>query len=270
MGSSQFQGLDVGRKDCWMIFPEDLTLVTDKSSPFYDPRVELPVSEELVENILMNGVIQPITVKKDGSEIVVIYGRQRVKAAIEANKRRRNDKIRVPCITQRGEDIDLFGGMISENELRQDDDPMRKAEKCAKYINAGKTEAEAAVMFGVKQSTVKQWMKMLDLSAPVRNAVKSGKIAPSAAAKLSSLSTEDQKKALDEATAGVKPTTKGAAALARSLRSKSGSRPKSIRRKDEVEAMLTTYKGTVFEPFLKWFLGEDVALPATTLISDRL
>lgn len=260
MGSSQFQGLDVGRKDCWMIFPEDLTLVTDKASPFYDPRVELPVSEELVENILMNGVIQPITVKKDGSDVIVVYGRQRVKAALEANKRRRGDKIRVPCLAQRGEDIDLFGNMISENELRQDDNPMRKAEKCAKYINAGKTEAEAAVMFGVKQTTIKQWMKALDLSTPLKNAVKSGKIAMSAAAKLSSLSSDDQKKALDEATVAA-PTTKAAAGIARSMRAKSGSKPKGIRRKDEIVAMLPKYKNTVFEPFLKWFLGEDVELP---------
>lgn len=272
MGSGQFQGLDVGRKDCWMFFPEDLTLITDKAHPLYDPRVELPVKGELVEDIMLHGVLETCLVRKDGSDIIVIDGRQRVKSAIEANKRLgKANRVRVPCIVQRGEDVDLFAASCSTNEHRQDDDPMRKAEKAARLIDHGKTEAEVAVVFGVKLATIKQWMKMLELAAPVRNAVKAGKIAPSAAARLSSLSSDEQKKALEEALemdADPKPkskarkmSTKGAAALARSMKAKAGSKPRSIRRKEEVEKLMPIYEGTVYEPFVKWFLGEDVQLP---------
>jgi len=54
-----------GKRDAFMFDPEDLVLVTDEKSPLYDDRVELPVDESLVLNIMFapdgtpQGVLEP-------------------------------------------------------------------------------------------------------------------------------------------------------------------------------------------------------------------
>jgi len=262
MSSKQFKGIDAGRRDCWMLYPEDLTLVDDKTSPFYDPRVERPVDDALVASIAMQGVLQPITVKKDGDDIIVVYGRQRVKAAREVNRqmkeRSRNaDRIRIPCVVQRGDDLDLFCGMIAENELRSGDDPMSRATKAAKVMQGGKTREEAAVVFGVSVQTIKAWEKILDTSTAVRAAVRSGKISTSAAAKLAGLSTKEQEEALAEAVSQSTGASKAVSGIARSMRAKAGRRVRLVRHKAEVTALLEVYKDAAFTPVLRWFLGED-------------
>ena len=60
MAGHSFKGYEVKRSDCLWFDPEDLVLVTDKESPFYDPRVELPVDDGLVQNILYNLQLIPI------------------------------------------------------------------------------------------------------------------------------------------------------------------------------------------------------------------
>lgn len=260
MGSKSFKGQKIPRKDCFMFAPEDLTLQTDKSNPFYDPRVEMPLDESLVQSIEALGIIEPVIVKREGELAVVVAGRQRVRAAIELNKRlakQGTDPVRVPCLIQRGSDIDLYGCTIAENEVRRDDDPMAKAEKCARYINGGRTEAEAAVVFGVSTQTIRQWLKILELSAPVQKAVRRGEIATSAAVKLSALPVDEQKAALDEARKEGKPTTQVAADLVRSRRAKTGKKTRTVRRRKEIEQQLETWSDAPFAPILRWFLGED-------------
>src|SRR5512143_1919662 len=84
-----------GKRDAYMFDPEDLVLVTDEKSPLYDERVHLPVNEALVMNMLFapdgvpQGVLEPITAVRnpETGKVEVVVGRQRVKAAREANKR---------------------------------------------------------------------------------------------------------------------------------------------------------------------------------------
>lgn len=79
--------IDAPRENMFRVEPEKMVLVTDENHPLYDPRVHLPLRENLVLNIMAHGVKEPILIRKNGDTFEVVDGRQRVKHAIEANKR---------------------------------------------------------------------------------------------------------------------------------------------------------------------------------------
>jgi len=258
MGKTAFEH----RTNAYTFDPNDLVLVSDPDDQLYDPRVELPVDEGLVKSIMYHGFVGSVVIAKRGDEPVVVAGRQRVKAAREANERlteQGKEPVRVTAVIRRGDEVDLYGVALSENENRQDDSPMAKAKKCAKYINMGRSEDEAAIAFGVTKQAINSWLKLLECSAPVRKAVESGQLASSAATKLAELPAAEQKDALAElmsaAPAGKKPTAKTAAAVAKKRGSKNGT---SVRRgTKEIRAKLEeTGLPRGFKDGLLWVLGE--------------
>lgn len=211
--------VEAPRTNAWQIEPEKLILIDDEKSPLFDPRVNWPVDEGMVRDIMVNGVIEPVIIAKDGEALVVVDGRQRTKAAREANKRLAEagkETIRVCCIIRRGCEADLFGVSISANEHRKDDSPLSKADKAQRLIAMGKTEAEVGISFGVTSATVKNWLVLSSLSAAVRKAVERGEITATAAAALAGLSVKEQGEKLEEMVAeGGKVTVARAKAKAK-------------------------------------------------------
>lgn len=189
-----------------MFDPEDLVLVTDESHPLYDERVKWAPSEALIKNIMVYGVIEPVIVRKNGVRdgipvVEVIDGRQRVKAAIEANKRLAKEGavlIRVPTITRGGDDLSLMGVMVSANEIRRGDELIIKARKAQRLLDNGATEEDVAISFGCTTASVKNYISLLDCCKEVISAVSSGEISADAARKLSKLPREEQKKTFDK------------------------------------------------------------------------
>jgi ParB family chromosome partitioning protein len=193
-----------GKRDAYMFDPDDLVLVTDEKSPLYDERVHLPVNEALVLNMLHapdgvpQGVLEPITAARNAEtgKIEVVVGRQRVKAAREANKRLRKkgqEPIRVPAMLRRTNPHGAMGILISENEHRQDDTPIGRAKKAQRYLDLGRDESEIAVLFGISVASVKNMLALLDAPAAVRNAVEAGKISTSDGYKLAKLEPGEAK-----------------------------------------------------------------------------
>lgn len=190
------------RSNIFFFDPDDLVIIgadTDDGSehPLYDDRAKLPVDGKLVMNILALGkILEPVGVRKNGEIVEVVYGRQRVKACREANKRLKAqgcEPIFVPAMGERADNAKMLGMMISENELRQGDTPLAKANKLQKYINLGRTEKEAGEIFGITLQTAKNWLSLLDLDRSVQKLVESGKITATAAAGLVSLPRDKQK-----------------------------------------------------------------------------
>ena len=193
-----------GKRDAYMFDPEDLVLVTDEKSSLYDERVNLPVDEALVLNIMFapdgvpQGVLEPVNAARntETGKVEVIDGRQRVKAAREANKRLKKkgmEPVWMPAILKRVNAHTSMGMLISSNEHRQDDSPLGKAKKAARYISLGRDESEIATLFGVSIASVKNMLGLLDAPAAVRNAVEAGKISTSDGYKLSKLEPEEAK-----------------------------------------------------------------------------
>jgi ParB family transcriptional regulator, chromosome partitioning protein len=198
-----------GKRDAPTYDPDDLVLVTDDKSPLYDERVHLPVDEGLVKNIMFApdgvplGVIKAIIGRRNSEtgDIEVVDGRQRVKAAREANKRLRKaglEPIWVTVLIQRGRDHQLAGVLISANEHAQEDTPQGKAKKAARYIAMGRDEKEVAVLMGVSEATVKNMLRYIDAPAAVRAAGDSGKITMADAYGLARMEPAEAKEKLKE------------------------------------------------------------------------
>lgn len=256
MGKSAF---NVRRADMFFFDPDDLVLVEDDTDPRYDPRVRLPVDEGLVANILYRGqgVLEPAIVAKDGDQAVVLDGRQRVKAAREANRRlveQGVDPLRVPCVLRRGDDSDMFAVMVSANEHRATESPIEKARKVARYIHLGHTEEEAATLWGVSRMTIRNWLATLDLAPKVQKAIEAGRISPSAALPLGKLPREEQAARLDEMTAGDrKPTVRESRERAGGTEDRT-----KVRSRREIEGALgAVRKGGMPARVLAWVLGQS-------------
>jgi ParB family chromosome partitioning protein len=194
--------VDAPRANLFLMDPENLVLITDKKHPLYDPRVEWPVSDSMVASVMAKGVIEPVIVRKEGSEIVVIDGRQRTKAALEANKRLRAEgapTVRVPTIVRREEDAEAFSTSVVLNEIRQADDVLTKAQKAQKLLNMGRSEKEVAADFGVTTVSIKNWLAVLELAPEVRKAVSDDLVSAHDAVKtLGKLDREEQVKGLSK------------------------------------------------------------------------
>ena len=96
-----------GKTNVLMFEPEKLHLVTDKTHPLYDERINLPIDEGMVLNIKELGVLEPITVWKDPENglTCVVVGRQRVRHTMEANKlllKEGKTSLLVPGVVKRG------------------------------------------------------------------------------------------------------------------------------------------------------------------------
>jgi len=212
------KAFEAPRSDLYSFDPEILCIQTDEEHPLYDPRIRLPLDDALVRNIMFYGVIEPVVITKETGNPVVVAGRRRVLHAREANKRlheQGKDPIRVKCEIRRGDRKDLFGVSLAENEGRIDETPMGRARKLQRFLNFGGTEEEAAITFGVTEQSIRNWLLLAELSAPVKKAVDEGKIAASAAVQFCGLSANEQKAALEELTRDDgKPTAKKARQIA--------------------------------------------------------
>lgn len=221
MGKS---ALDATRVNAFLIEPERLTIVTDRKHPLYDERVNLPLDENLVRSMTVNGFKSVVIVRKNGEAIEVVDGRQRVRAAVEANKRLVKlgaVPLLVKVVVEKGAgDADLVGLLILSNEGRQDDSAMIRARKLKRLMDMGRTEEQAAAVFSKPLSWVSASLALLECAGPVQAAVERSQLSITAATKLAKLSREEQAAQLAELIAsGAKVTV---ARVARKIDGKSG------------------------------------------------
>ena len=188
--------------------PEDFVIIgidTDHKSrsehPLWDKRIELPLDEAMVRSVMAVGVLEPVKIRKNGDVPEIVFGRQRIRAAREANKRliEKGDKpIVVNTTTVRGDDRTMLGLMVTENALRNDDSMSAKAELLKDLVDAGYSDKECATFFGVTQTAIRNWKKLFDCAEEVMEAVSTGELSASAAADLAVFPAEEQASKLEE------------------------------------------------------------------------
>jgi ParB family chromosome partitioning protein len=199
MGSQSFKAK---RGNLWNFDPEQVVVIGKDTEDgleheLYDKRIDLPLDESMVLNIMAFGVKQSITVRRGSTgNPEVVDGRRRVLHAREANKRLSKagePTLTVPAVLERGS-ADYFEGIaISLNEIRLDDDIMTKAEKAVRILQRNGNDIEkTAMIFGVSGTTIKNWIKLVELAPKVKKAVVNGEISASAASQLHGLEKEQQ------------------------------------------------------------------------------
>lgn len=255
-----------GKTNLLYFDPEVLMLVTDEASPMYDPRVHLPVDEDLARNIDYQGVLEPILIQKnpETGAVEVVVGRQRVKATRLANEWRKGRgvaPIHVPAYVHKGDRRNVLDVIVSENEVRQADTPLGRAEKMRRLMALGRGEQEISVVFGCKPATVRNTLALLECCADVQKAVEGGKIGVTHAKQLSTLVPAEQRAKVAElvaAGAGVGPHER-----ARKQREVLGDDKPRMKTRKQILAELEVDPTGERAKALRWVLGiaEPVVLP---------
>lgn len=269
MGRNQAEALGAqGRKDAFPFDPDDLTIVVDPQHPLYvDDAADEP-ERWMVESVKAHGVIQAITVRKNGETkagkpiVEVIAGRKRTKAARIANRELRAaglEPIFVYAMVRRGLDGDLAEIVVVENEHRVPDDPITRARKMQRLVDIGRPLERIALAFKCTPKEVKRAMKLLDLDDKVKATVAAGRLSPSIAAELTEFPREVQREKLKEMVdAGA---TRGEAARAK-IRGESGGQKTNkarMRPRQLVESLAQAVNGET-GAMLRFVLGDDAAL----------
>lgn len=252
----------MGKSNVLYFDPEALVLVTDEASPLYDPRVHLPVSEPLVLNIKALGVLQAISVAKnpETGAVEVVAGRQRVKAAREANRRLRAEgcePVQVPALPRKGSDGTLLQSvMVSENELREADTPIGRAEKMARLQARGRSDADLAIIFGCGVATVRNTLALLEAPAAVREAVQAGTVKVTHAKAIAKLPPEQQREKVAQLATIAASTTGHDKARKQRAVVESDSTPKpKMRSRAEVQKRHDDCLGGKIKDAYAWVLG---------------
>lgn len=245
-------GASGGKTTLLLMDPDDVHIVEDDpGSALYDPeRAKLPVDPALVANIKAFGVIEPAVVRKnpDTGKVECVDGRQRTKACRIANKELKKEGLPthwLPCVPKRA-DGPMLMALMQSTFLRQDESALNRARKLARFLYFGKSEDEAAVVFGISKATVKNMVALVDAPKALHKAVESGVCSLSNAYTLAKLEPAEIEKRLEKMKSeaprepGKKRSSNGAAAR----RIANGTKP---RRKREAEAPAVDVKALLKE-----------------------
>jgi len=161
----------------------------------HQPREQFPEEalEELARSIQASGVLQPILVRKVGDGYEIIAGERRWRAAQAAGLER------IPALVREIDDqmAAVFG--LVENVQRADLNAIEKAKafKRIQELTKAKQE-EVARRVGLDRSTVANFVRLLELPAPVQDLVSRGTLTMGHARALLALPGADEQQLLAE------------------------------------------------------------------------
>ena len=135
------------------------------------PRTEFDEEaiEELADSIRQLGLIQPITVKRNGDKYIIISGERRWRASEKAGLES------VPAYIREVDDTTLHAMALVENIQREDLNAIEISLGMQRLIEeCGLTQEALAERLGKKRSTVANYLRLLNLPEEVQFAIKGG------------------------------------------------------------------------------------------------
>lgn len=118
---------------------------------------------ELAQSISELGIIQPITVRKNGMNFELISGERRFRASQIAGLEE------IPAYVRLADDRSMLELAIVENLQREDLDPIEMAYSCKRMMDElGLTQEEVAKRLGKGRSTVTNFLRLLKLPAIIQ------------------------------------------------------------------------------------------------------
>ena len=135
------------------------------------PRTEFDEEalEELADSIRQLGLIQPITVKRDGEKYIIISGERRWRASERAGL------VSVPAYIREVDDTTLHAMALVENIQREDLNAIEISLGMQRLVEeCGLTQEALAERLGKKRSTVANYLRLLNLPEEVQFAIKGG------------------------------------------------------------------------------------------------
>jgi ParB family chromosome partitioning protein len=153
-------------------------------SPFQPRRTIEPAElAELAESIRSSGILQPILARRRGDRFEIIAGERRWRAAQLAGL------AEVPVLVRSMTDQDAAVASLVENVQREDLNALEKAQGFKALMEHLRTTQEGvAKKVGFERSTVANFLRLLDLPAPVQEHVSRGTLSMGHARSLLALS----------------------------------------------------------------------------------
>ncbi len=133
------------------------------------PRVRFDEAalEELADSIRTLGVIQPVTLRRDGENYVLISGERRWRASRLAGAET------IPAYIRQADDQNLYEMALVENIQREDLNAMEVAMSLQRLIDeCGLTQDALASRVGKKRSTVANYMRLIKLPPEIQLALR--------------------------------------------------------------------------------------------------
>ena len=144
-------------------------IIPNKNQPrldFYDDSIK-----GLAESIKQNGLLQPVTVRKNGDKFELIAGERRYRACLL------NGDKDIEAIIMESSDDESANLALIENLQREDLNAIEQALAMRRIMNVEDiTQNELADRLGYKQSTVANKLRLLKLPEYVKKALSRGEI----------------------------------------------------------------------------------------------
>ena len=126
---------------------------------------------DLAQSIKNLGIIQPITLRKDGEKFEIISGERRYRASKIAGLET------IPAYIRLVNDQELLEMALVENIQREDLDPIEIALTYQRLLDEiGMTQENLSHRVGKERSTITNSIRLLRLNPDVQNAIRSGEI----------------------------------------------------------------------------------------------
>jgi ParB family chromosome partitioning protein len=136
-------------------------------------RIEAAKLQELAASLARQGVMQPLLVRRVGDRYQLIAGERRWRAARAAGL------ARVPVIVREAKDGELLELALIENLQREDLNPMEEASAYRRLMTEfGLSQEQIAERVGKDRTTVANFVRLLKLPAPVREALAREELSP--------------------------------------------------------------------------------------------
>jgi ParB family chromosome partitioning protein len=127
--------------------------------------------EELARSIRANGVVQPLLVRRKGSNYELIAGERRWRAAQLAGL------THVPVVVRNVPDEKVLELALIENIQREDLNPIEEAQAYKKLIDSiGLTQESLAERVGRDRSYITNFLRLLRLPDDIRRLIEEGKL----------------------------------------------------------------------------------------------
>ena len=165
-------------------------------NPYQPRRVFQPKAlEELARSIRVDGLVQPIVVRSDGSRFTLIVGERRLRAAKLAGL------AEIPALVREIDQDHILEVTLVENIQREDLNPIEIAAALRRMIDDLQlSHEEVAARTGKDRSTITNLLRLLRLPPDVRELIAEGRISGSHARAIAGLEDAEQQRGLAEKT----------------------------------------------------------------------
>ncbi len=156
----------------------------------YQPRQRIDAEklEELVQSVREHGVIQPIIVRRRGKGYELVAGERRWRAACKAGLKM------VPAVVKELDDAKLMEIALIENLQREDLNPIEQAVAYRTLMTEFRlTQQELSKRLAKSRAQIANTVRLLNLSAEVREFVAAGELSMGHAKVLLGLEGDEQK-----------------------------------------------------------------------------